>query len=125
MALIGQIYQAFGRGDVGYILDQLTEDVSWVTHLEPVVPWSGDYSGKATVPNFFEAIGRSVEVTSFVPGQFVAQGDTVVSMGVFGCTVHATGKSSTTPWVFIWKLRDGRVYSYEQFHDPALADAFR
>jgi ketosteroid isomerase-like protein len=26
---------------------------------------------------------------------------------------------------FIWKLRDGRVSSYEQFHDPALANAFR
>jgi ketosteroid isomerase-like protein len=27
--------------------------------------------------------------------------------------------------VFIWKLRDGRVFDYEQFHDPALAAAFR
>jgi ketosteroid isomerase-like protein len=57
--------------------------------------------------------------------QFVAEGDTVVSLGEFGCKVRATGKSSLTRWAFIWKLRDGKVYSYEQFHDPAIADAFR
>jgi len=46
-------------------------------------------------------------------------------VGGYGCTVNATGKKALTPWVFIWKLRDGKVTSYEQFHDPALADAFR
>jgi ketosteroid isomerase-like protein len=28
-------------------------------------------------------------------------------------------------WVFIWKVREGRIFSYEQFHDPAIAQAFR
>jgi ketosteroid isomerase-like protein len=27
-------------------------------------------------------------------------------------------------WVYIWKLRDGKVYSYDQFNDPGLAQAF-
>ena len=38
--------------------------------------------------------------------------------------VRATGKTDDSPWVFIWKLRDGKVVSYEQFHDPAFAAAF-
>ena len=125
VALIGKIYEAFGRGDIGFIIDQLTDDVRWVTHLEPIVPWSGEYNGKANVPRFFEAIGGSVETTAFNPQEFIAQGDTVVSTGEFGCTVNATGKSSLAPWVFIWKIRDGKVTSYEQFHDPALTEAFR
>jgi len=122
---IQKIYEAFGRGDIGYIISQLTEDVRWVSHFEAVVPWAGDYSGKSNVPRFFDAIGQSVDVTSFTPGEFVAQGGTVVSVGEFGCRVRATGKSAHTRWVFIWKLREGRVFSYEQFHDPAIAQAFR
>ena len=125
VTLIGRIYEAFGRGDIGYIIDQLTDDVRWVSHLEPIVPWSGDYSGKTNVPKFFEAIANSVQTTAFTPHEFIAQADTVVSTGDYGCTVNTTGKAALTPWVFIWKLRDGRVTSYEQFHDPALADAFR
>ena len=125
VTLIERIYQAFGRGDIGYIIDQLTDDVRWVSHLEPIVPWSGDYSGKTNVPKFFEAIANSVQTTSFTPQEFIAQADTVVSTGDYGCTVNTTGKAALTPWVFIWKLGDGRVTSYEQFHDPALADAFR
>jgi hypothetical protein len=120
---IGAIYDAFSRGEIAYILGQLTPDVCWVSHYDPVVPWGGDFSGR--VDKFFEAIGQSVDVTAFTPGEFIAQGDTVASLGEFGCRVKATGKSALTRWVFIWKLREGRVYSYEQFHDPALANAFR
>jgi ketosteroid isomerase-like protein len=122
---VGKIYEAFGRGDIPYIIDQLLEDVRWVSHFESVVPWAGDYSGKARVQKFFDAIGGSVDVTAFTPREFVAQGDTVVSLGEFGCRVRSTGKSALTRWVFIWKFREGRVYSYEQFHDPAIAAAFR
>ena len=46
-----------------------------MTHLEPIVPWSGEYNGKANVPRFFEAIGGSVETTAFNPQEFIAQGD--------------------------------------------------
>jgi hypothetical protein len=121
---VTRIYEAFGRGDIPYIIDQLADDVRWVSHFDPVVPWSGDRSGKANVPTFFQAIDDSVDVLAFEPVEFVAQGDTVVSTGNFRAKVRRTGKTDDSPWVFIWKLRDGKVVSYEQFHDPALASAF-
>jgi ketosteroid isomerase-like protein len=124
VARIAKIYEAFGRGDIPYILGQLSEDVRWFTHNGPEVPWSGDFSGKHNVPRFFTAIAGAGEVTAFTPGEFVAQGDTVVSVGEFGFKVNATGKSSLTGWVFIWKLREGQIYSYEQFHDPKLDASF-
>jgi ketosteroid isomerase-like protein len=122
---VRKIYDAFGRGDIGYIIDQLADDVRWVSHFEPVVPWGGDFSGKKNVGRFFEAINQSVDVVSFTPGEYVTQGDTVVSLGTFGCRVKATGKSALTRWIFVWKLRGGKVADYEQFHDPAIAAAFR
>ena len=122
---VDAIFAAFGRGDIPYILDQLTEDAHWVAHLEPIVPWAGDYSGKANVPKFFEALGGSVEVTAHPVNQLVAQDETVVALGDVSFRVRSTGKASSSSWVYIWKLRDGRVYSYDQFNDPGLAEAFR
>jgi uncharacterized protein len=122
---VGLIYEAFGRGDVGTILDQLDDEVRWVSHFEPVVPWGGDYSGKRNVPRFFGAIGEAVEVTAFLPGELVAQGRTVVSLDRLACRVHATGKSVVARWVFVWKFRAGHVWCAEQFDDAALAAAFR
>jgi ketosteroid isomerase-like protein len=118
------IFDAFGRGDIPYILDQLTDDVHWVAHLDSSVPWSGDYSGKANVPNFFQALGGSVEVSSHPVNQLVAQDDTVVAMGDVSFSVRSTGKASSSSWVYVMKLRDGKVYSYDQFNDPGLAQAF-
>lgn len=121
---IDELYSAFGRGDIGFILDQLAEDVRWVVHLEAIVPWAGDFSGKKQVPRFFEA-HSAVEILGFEPKEAVAEGDTVVSMGEFACRVRSTGKTSRHKWVFIWKFRGDKVASHEQFHDPSLAQAFR
>ena len=122
---IQELYAAFGRGDAAFIVDKLTDDIRWVSHFDSVVPWSGDFSGKDRVPRFFEAIFQSVDVEAFEPKEWIAEGDAVVSLGEFGCRVRATGKQSRTRWVFIWKFLDAKICSYEQFHDPALAAAFR
>ena len=125
VAAITKIYEAFGKGDVPYIVSQLQDDVRWVVHMDKVVPTSGDWSGKAKVPGFFQALGETTEVTAFVPTEFVAHGDTVVSMGDFGFVVRSNGKSGMSKWIFVWKFRGGKVVSYEQFIDSGLADAFR
>ena len=122
---VKEMYAAFGRGDIDAIVAKCTNDVEWITHLDPIVPWSGDHSGKDFVPAFFGAIFGSVDVTAFEPQEFVAQGDTVVSIGSFSCHARANDKDATTRWIFVWKFRDGMVSSYEQFHDENLADAFR
>lgn len=122
---IEAIFEAFGRGDIPFILDQLTDDVHFVAHLDPVVPWSGDFSGKANVPRFFEALGSSIEVGDHPVNELVAQGDTVVAIGDVNFRARETGKEGSSSWVYIWKLRDGKVCSYDQFNDSGLADAFR
>lgn len=119
---IQQIYAAFGRGDIAFILAQLAPGVKWMSHFEPVVPWAGDFSGH--VEDFFKAISDSVDVLGFEPAEFIAQGDIVVSLGMFACRAKSTGKSANTRWAFVWKLANGKVLSYEQFHDPALAGIF-
>ena len=122
---IEQVFAAFGRGDIPFILEQLTSDVRWMSHLEPIVPWSGDYSGKDNVPKFFQALGGAVEVSEHPVHQIVAQGDTVMAKGDVSFRRRSTGKAGESRWVYIFTLRDGRITGYEQFNDPGLAEVFR
>jgi ketosteroid isomerase-like protein len=123
--LIESIFEAFGAGDIPHILEQLTDDARFTAHLDPVVPWAGVYAGKANVIEYFQALGGAVEVLDHPVTELVAQHDTVVSRGGVTFRARSTGTEATSAWVYIWKVRDGRVCSFEQFNDPDLAGAFR
>lgn len=124
-AQVMKIFEAFGRGDVAYILDQCTDDVRFTSHLDPVVPWAGEFSGKANVSSFFKALGGAVEIGEHPVTNLVAQGGTVVAMGDVSFRVRASGKAGASAWVYIWKLANGKVQSYDQFNDAGLALSFR
>lgn len=123
--IIQTMYDAFGRGDVAGILQHVADDVRWTSHLDPIVPWSGDYSGKANVPRFFEAIYQNADEHVFVPGEYLVDGDRVVSMGTYACRGKATGKQAKATWVFLWTMKDGAVTSYDQYQGQGIAEAFR
>ena len=123
--LVTSIFEAFGRGDVAYILDQLAEDARFVSHLDPIVPWAGEFAGPDDVARFFQALGGSVDVTDHPVNAVVAQDDTVVAMGDVSFSVRQTGKHGSSSWVYIFTLADGRVQRYDQYNDTGLAEAFR
>lgn len=121
---VDEIYSAFGRGDVGFIVDKCADDVQWRTNHAAQVPWQGPYDGKQHVGRFFMEIMEAVDVLGFEPRLVVADQHTVVSEGTFACRSKKTGRETNSKWVFIWKFRDGKVASYEQFHDSAIATIF-
>lgn len=123
--LVAGIFEAFGRGDVPHILRQLHDDVRFTAHLDESVPWSGRYDGKDEVLGYFQALGGSVEVGGHPVGSIIADGDAVVATGDVAFTVRATGQPGSSAWVYIWRVRDGRIASFDQFNDPGLATAFR
>ena len=122
---VTRIFEAFGRGDVAYILDQLADDARFVSHLDPIVPWAGEFSGKDNVARYFQALGASVDVTDHAVNAVVAQDEAVVAMGDVSFSVRETGKTGSSSWVYIFKLANGHVQSYDQFNDTGLAEAFR
>src|SRR3989454_11236054 len=108
---VERIFEAFGRGDVAYILDQLADDARFVSHLDPIVPWAGEFSGRDNVARYFQALGGSVDVGDHPVNAVVAQGDTVVAMGDVSFSVRETGKIGSSSWVYIFKLANGEVQS--------------
>jgi uncharacterized protein len=121
---VAKIFEAFGRWDIAYILDQLADDARFVSHLDQRVPWAGEYSGKDEVASYFQALGGSVEVGDHPVNTLVSQGDTVVASGDVSFVVRESGKAGTSKWVYIFTLANGQVQSYDQFNDAGLVEAF-
>ena len=115
------LYEAFGRGDVARILDELTDDVDWATDAQlEAAPWHRRYVGRDEVPAFFESLAETVDVTEFTPLSFTANDTDVMCVIRFGMTVKATGKRSTANIHHWWRFRDGKVCFYRGAEDTAL-----
>jgi ketosteroid isomerase-like protein len=125
LQVVQACYEAFNRRDIPFILSQLSDDVRWASQIDPAVPWSGVHIGPSAVGSgFFGRIAETAEIFDFQPIENLADGDSVVTLGSFGCRVHSTGETGRYRFVFIWKLQDGKVSSYEQFHEHGLGALF-
>ena len=115
------LYEAFGRGDVARILDELTDDVDWATEAQAgTAPWHGRYVGKSEVPAFFESLAENATVTEFTPLSFTANDTDVMCVIRFGMTSKVTGRSATANIHHWWRFRDGKVCLYRGTEDTAL-----
>ncbi len=105
---VQQIYAAFGRGDLPYILSCLASDVDWEHDSFPnPIPWLQPLQGRDAVPRFFEALQANVEFHVFQPKQFFAEGNTVVDLVDQEFTVKATGKRVVeSDEVHIWRFNE-------------------
>jgi ketosteroid isomerase-like protein len=118
---IQRVYAAFGQGDVGAIVDLVTDDVDWASEAESnVAPWHGVHKGKGEVPKFFEALAASLEVTEFTPLAFASSDTDVMTVVRFGMKVPATGKSGAMDLHHWFQFRDGKICRYRGTEDTAL-----
>ena len=117
---VQHIYEAFGRGDIGFILDQLTDDVDWASCPDSdVAPWHGIHQSKAEVPHFFKALGENLEITEFTPLSFTANDTDVMVVTRWSATATATGNTATMDIHHWWRFRDSKIYLYRGTEDTA------
>ena len=112
-------YDAFAVGDIPSVLALLSPTVRW-TEAE-----GGPYGGvsigpDAVLQNVFMKLGGEWDGFAAVPGEFVADGSTVVVLGEYSGTYKATGKSFKAPFAHVWKLEGGKVVSFHQHTDTAV-----
>jgi ketosteroid isomerase-like protein len=119
VARVQELYQAFGRGDIEAILEQLADDVEWYDPGPPAVPHAGRYHGRDDVARFFSVASETLEFEDFQPRAFVASGDLVVALGSLRARVKATGRSYDNEWAMAWVWRDGKVASWQIYEDTA------
>ena len=121
---IQSVYDAFGRGDVGAILDAVTDDVDWASDTSSTVaPWYGVRHGKDGVASFFEEFGSTMEVEEFTPFTFAANEDAVFAIVRFRARSRTTQKVVEMNLHHYFKFRGGKVFYYRGTEDTALTEA--
>ena len=121
VALVQQAYESFGRGDIQGLLNSLSDQVEWRTPKPEGVPFGGEYRGRDEVGRFFSELSQYEEVTHFEPREFIAQGDRVVALGIYGFKAKATGRKAESEWVHLFTIRNGKVVRFQEFFDTAAA----
>lgn len=118
-AAIKSIYAAFARGDIPSVLGAMHPDFSWT---EPEGnPYAGTYVGPDEVlQGVFMKLGTDWDGFAVVPQEYIAQADTVVTLGEMSGTNKATGKSFKTPFVHVWRFSTDRLQSFSALMDTLV-----
>jgi ketosteroid isomerase-like protein len=119
---ITAVYEAFGRGDVGYIVSCVTDDVDWAADTSSDgAPWYGTRRGPAGVTSFFADFGSTMAVEDFTPLSFAANDeDDVHTVVRFSAKSLETGKVATMHIHHWFHFRDGKIAYYRGSEDTVL-----
>ena len=94
----------------------VAEDISWTEAKG--FPYAGTYIGLENITkNVFSRLGSEWIDYKFTPEDYVASDDKVVAYGTYTGTYKITGKSFTARVAHLWKLKDRKIISFEQFVD--------
>jgi ketosteroid isomerase-like protein len=119
--LVTNVYDAFGHGDMPAVLAAFAPNIEWrqaeSNPYQPSgAPWIG---GKAVVENLFTKLAAEWDGFTVTPGAFHDAGDTVVVEGRYTGSFKGTGRRIDAQFCHIWKARDGKLVSFQQFTDTA------
>ncbi|HEY3833932.1 MAG TPA: nuclear transport factor 2 family protein [Acidimicrobiia bacterium] len=121
---IQSVYEAFGRGDVAFIANCMTNDVDWASDTSSdVAPWYGVHKGPQGVGDFFTAFGGAMDVDDFTPLTFAAADDDVLTVVRFGATSRKTGKSASMQLHHWFRFSNGKIAYYRGTEDTAITAA--
>jgi ketosteroid isomerase-like protein len=124
---VQHIYAAFGRQDIGSILDAMSDDVVWeyaydtAAHAEAhaAIAWLLPRRGKDGVLGFFQALGAGLAIRHFEVTAVLGEGTRVVALVDLDAEVTQTGQSiRERDEVHIWHFdAAGKVIRFRHASD--------
>jgi len=118
--IVKSFYQAMGRGDIPVVLGILDSRVEWNEAENFLYSDRNPYIGpQAVLDGVFARIGADWNNFSAIPHELLGSGDTVVAFGRYGGTHKSTGRPVNAQYVHVFKLKDGKVVSFQQYTDTA------
>lgn len=116
-------YRAVASGDVDGVLATLHSDLAW-TETEGFPYFSGTWhSPTEVVEKLLIPLARDWEDFSATPHDHLAQGDRIVVFGAYAGRARQTQKSFRATFAHLWRVRDGKVASFDMYADTALIQA--
>ena len=118
--IVKQSFVAFQRGDMQTVLNLCADDIEFRHPMSTAIwPWAGQHRGRAQLAALAAGFWEVEEFEQFEPQEFIAQGDTVVAIGVYSGVAKANGQRARSDWAMVFNLRDGKVARFREFCDCA------
>lgn len=115
--LVADVYAAFGRGDIAFVLNALADDVEWHFPGPEGIPLTGNRRGREQVAQFFVAISETLDVEAFDVEEMIAQGEKVIALGHERMRCKATGRTYEACLAHVFALQDGKIASFREYTD--------
>ena len=114
------MYEAFGKGDVAYVIGALDPEVEWWEAENFIYADKNPYVGPHSVlAGVFGRIMAQWEWFTVTPEEVLDAGDTVVGRGHYAGKYRQTGREVRAQFAHVFKFRDGRVVKFQQYTDTA------
>ena len=98
------------------LAEYAADDISWTEAKG--FPYGGTYIGLESITkNVFSRLGSEWIDYKFIPEDYVANDDKVVAYGTYTGIYKKTKKLFAARVAHIWKLKGGKIISFEQFVD--------
>jgi ketosteroid isomerase-like protein len=101
---VAGMYDAFGRGDVPYVLAQMAPDVEWIETDAGNIPTHGTFANPQEVlENVFAKVPEHFEQFELRPELWIEAGDDVVVTGRVVARTH-TGRKLDAPYAHVFSF---------------------
>ena len=121
VSVVRDIYAAFGRGEVPVVLGAFDAKIEWrQAEGNPYEPSGKAWVGPdAVLQKLFMRLGAEWDGFVVHPKVFHDAGATVVVEARYTGTYKSSGKALDAQVCHVWKIRDGKVTSFQQYVDTA------
>ena len=114
------MYEAFGRGDIPFVIGALDSDVEWWEAENFIYADKNPYVGpQAVLEGVFARIGQEWEWFSVTPEEVLDAGDSIVGRGYYAGKYRQTGREVRAQFAHVFGFRNGKVATFQQYTDTA------
>lgn len=118
--LIQSLYDAFARGDVGYVLGSFAPDIEWFeAEGNPLAAGNPFDSPERVGAEVFGYLVGVFDGYAALPESMVAEGDQVVVFGRYQGVHRESGERLDAPFVHHWLVRNDVITRFQQYTDTA------
>jgi ketosteroid isomerase-like protein len=116
-------YAALGQGDAPVALGLMADDIEWNTMWHYKVDGLGP---QRVAERLLKPLMEEWSSFALIPTEYIAEGETVVSLGQFTGVHAASGKTVDAAYAHVWDVANGRIQRFRQYIDTlAVANARR
>ena len=114
------MYEAFGRGDIPFVIGALEADVQWWEAENFIYADKNPYVGpQAVLEGVFARIGNEWEWFTVTPVEVLDAGESVVGRGYYAGKYRQTGREVRAQFAHVFGFRNGKVATFQQYTDTA------